>query len=116
MDFVPDTSHGVHNGVLEAINEVGLKGHAYLKMMAVNTPHGPWSEDTRFVQCQNVMEEILKFERPDKAVLFQELLPSILADRDEEWRIGEAGISESVWEDLRHSSPWVRKGKKVNSS
>lgn len=113
--LVPDTSHGVRNGVDEALSACGLRGHMFLLMMAMNTPHGPWSEDQRFVQCRNVVAE-LEGDNPVQNVLFQEYLAAVLTDRDEAWRIGEDGLEQALWSDLRSASPFVKKGKQLNKS
>lgn len=38
VELVADSSHGVHNGVEEALSSIGLRGHMYLLMVAINTP------------------------------------------------------------------------------
>lgn len=116
IELVPDTSHGVHNGVDEALAACGLRGHMFLLMMAMNTPHGPWSEDQRFVQCRNVVSGVFGFENHQQNVLFHELFSSILVDRDESWRLGEEGLELEVWGSLESASPFAKKGKKVNTS
>ena len=114
LDLTPDTSHGVHNGTDEALNLCGLRGHMFLLMMAINTPHGPWSEDQRFVQGRQMLEEILKSDKPLECSLFQEFLSATLKDRSEEHHTGEAGLEREIWGELRDAGPFQRKGKKVN--
>lgn len=115
IELVADSSHGVHNGVEEALASVGLRGHMYLLMMAINTPHGPWSEDTRFIQCKNSLGLMLQHDNPQESVMFNEFFQAILMDTGEVWRVGEEGLGALIWDELAEFPPFSKKGKKSTS-
>ena len=73
-DLTWDVSHGVHNDILNGIEHAGLYSHLLLSLLRLNCPLGPWSEDTRWKECQASLNELLSTESHSRCELFQALL------------------------------------------
>lgn len=57
IDITFDPSHGLNNDIWLAFGDTGLKAEMLLWLVCFNTAHGPWSEETRFVQCKQAMKD-----------------------------------------------------------
>eukprot|EP00974_Lingulodinium_polyedra_P063963 6177033-Lingulodinium_polyedra.AAC.1 len=115
IEFCNDPSHGAWRDVGRALGDTGLTSLMKLMMVTINVPHGPWSEDTRWKQCQQALEEHFEHFTPLTSELFRSLAPGMLADQvtcpDAE--VVEAS-EEQLWQELRDSAVWRKKGAKVN--
>lgn len=116
IDDVSDPSHDLHNDIKNAIAAGGLTAHNLLMCATWNVPHGPWSEDTRYRQVVDGMEDLREFESPSTSPLFQALALNMLKDAGEEHLVGTPDIEDELWRRLFEESPWVRKGSKMNQN
>ena len=80
LDITPDPSHLLWRGVQAALKSAGLYGFA---LPAFNLPHGPWSEDVRYVQVKVALDNVLAHENPSTCPLFSELLGCMEIDCQE---------------------------------
>jgi hypothetical protein len=89
MDVAYDPSHGNNNGVDEAHNRTGLKPHNFMKFLALNIPHTPYGDGTRYRQLLDILDDLLRFESPHKQPGFMMLVGDMARDKGEEHRLGE---------------------------
>jgi len=57
IDITFDPSHGLNNDIWLAFSDVGLRAEMLLWLVCFNVAHGPWSEETRYVQCKQAMQD-----------------------------------------------------------
>ena len=81
-------------------------------LVVFNTPYGPWSEDTRFRQCQSGLKELCALQKPADLPLFEAMLPQMLEDKAFRHLQGHANPAEATWHMLMTENPWSRKGSK----
>lgn len=113
LDMLGDPSHDINNDLDAGLRRADLWAFKTLLLACYNVQHGPWSEDTRFAQVLEGLDEIFDEDDPHTSPLFQALAPSILSD------LGGAAVSEGVadlttflWEQLFFHGPWRKKYSK----
>ena len=74
-----DHSHGCNRSVYNTLHETGLYGLVLLPVVSFNLPFGPDSEDLRHKQIQETMSDRYRTCKAKDAVLFQHLLPRLIA-------------------------------------
>lgn len=99
IDYTPDFNHGIWNDVKLAIQDVGLRGHMLLAVVAYNNDVAPFGEERFYGSLIESFKEYLKVASCKTCPLFQELWPRILQDQGQYHRIGEPGVEEEVWQD-----------------
>ena len=77
VDYVPDPSHGGNRVIQDALKKAGLWPYKQSMMITRNIPHGPWSEDMRFRQSQQIMAEHISNTHPSECHMFQALAVSM---------------------------------------
>ena len=111
----PDPSHGVHNGVNEAIKCAGLHTVQRLLLLCRNLESGPYHEDIRYGQlCESWKETWSNLTWRDCPV-FQDMVPLILQDRDLGHRIGDPAVMDELWQELADDPPYRRKTPETNT-
>ena len=113
-DLTWDVSHGVHNDILNGIKHAGLYSHLLLSLLRLNCPLGPWSEDTRWKECQASLNELLSTESHSRCELFQAFLQEKLDRLSADERAQMKDPSKEVWQNLPSANPFVKKGTKVS--
>jgi hypothetical protein len=113
VDFIPDTSHAANNFCWSALGFADMKPFGYLTLLALNAPLGPWSEDARWCQVRQALEELLRDEQPEASPLFMEMLPQLSQEIMAEHGWEHAKDAGAVWSHLRQSSVWGNTGKQV---
>lgn len=116
IDITYDPSHGVNNDVWLFLDAIHLKSLMLLFLVVFNTPHGPWSEDTRYRQCLSALTESFALHTPEEFPLFMSKLPQILQDGAFKHLQGHENPAEAVWQQLARENPWSRKGSKLVKS
>ena len=114
MDYTPDTSHGGHRCLLDALKKSGLFPYVATMMVVRAVPHGPWGEDQRFRQAQASLADHLENTDPSQCLLFQMLAVAMLRDKGWEDMAGSDDVEEILWDLLREASPFTKKGCKGN--
>ena len=71
LDFFSDTSHGGHNDFWNSRQRCDIKGFLYMFLLGINTPHGPWSEDTRWKQCTEHLAKMVHEAEPFDMPMFR---------------------------------------------
>ena len=118
LDFFPDPSHGGTNDFWNAGHMCDLKGFLYMLLLVINTPHGPWSEDTRFQQVVQNLKDTVMHTKPFDMPMFMDLFPKMLWDagiemsEEDDWK----EVVCNQWDGLVTDSPWTRKGTKCMKS
>lgn len=76
----------------------------------VNVPFGPYCEDVRYKQVIQNLDSLLQDTGPEQNPFFMHLLPKIMQEEKKAWH---PNIIQEVWEEMRTTGPWLRKGTKT---
>lgn len=113
VDVAFDASHACWNDLLAGIKCAHLYDHLLLSMIRLNVPCGPWSEDMRYKQCVQGVQELLSTEGPGSCPLFQAFLPDMLAEAAGNDLRQHPDPAGAMWRRLAEENPFSRKGCKV---
>ena len=112
VEYLPDPSHGGQRCVQDLLKKSNLWPYMQSMMITKNIPHGPWSEDMRFKQAQQIMVEHIFNTGSSECSMFQALAFNMLRDRCEEHLAGEDGTEENLWDSLLTDDVWRKRGCK----
>lgn len=113
VDVAFDPSHACWNDMLSGIKGAHLYEHLLLSMIRLNVPCGPWSEDMRYKQCVQGLQELLLTEGAESSPLFQAFLPEMLAEPAGRDLQGRPDAPTAMWRRLAEDNPFSTKGSKV---
>lgn len=113
LDLLGDPSHDLNNDMDAALRASDLWAFKTLMLAAYNVQHGPWSEDTRFSQVLEGLDEVYQQETPASCPLFCALAPLMMSDLKAECDDVQ-DAEEFLWERLFEDGPWRIKYSKVN--
>lgn len=113
VDVAFDPSHACWNDLLVGIKSANLYRHLLLSLIRLNVPTGPWSEDMRYKQCLQGLQELLSTETPQSCPLFQAFLPDMLAEEAGKDLQTDSDPAGAMWRRLSESNPFSTKGTKV---
>lgn len=116
IDRIDDPAHGVHNDLLLTLKQVGLWPHQMLMNLSRSVLYGPWDEGRRHIEAREAVMECVTLETPWTCPLFASLIPSMLEDTNEQHRLSERDIAETLWHEVEQSPMWHSKGKRLSVS
>ena len=108
-DLTPDACHGVHRNVSNALDKADLMRHEQVMLISHNVAHTPYGQDERYWKAVGSTEELLEELAPTDVPYFEEELPGILRDCDEQHRITEEGILGTMWQKWKDGGSCLRK-------
>lgn len=114
-DMMGDPSHDISDDMDSGLRRADLWSFKTLLLACYNVQHGPWSEDTRWSQVLQGLDEIFDEDSASTSPIFPVLAPSIYTDLGgTALNVDENGIDESVWEQLFFHGPWRKKYSKAS--
>ena len=93
----PDPGHRAWNDIKIALAGARLWPHVLLASLPFKVAHTPWGTGAVHEQTKSAMEEFVQNVGP-LGPLFQPLPPRFLRDFNWEDKVGEADLSEQVWQ------------------
>lgn len=99
-------SHGAHNDTKLALKHSALWAHQLLMVLAWRAWRGRWSTGDRLEKVREVVEASFDVLSPATDPLFHSLHGRIMHAM-EEWRAGEPGIDNTLWEKVRGPRPFT---------
>lgn len=86
-----------------------------LMNLARNTLYGPFMEGRRMREAREAVMEYAAVAGPN-CPIFSSLIPSMLDDKDEGFRMSERDIASTVWTEFLDAPIWNSSGSKLSVS
>lgn len=114
VDIVYDMSHSAWNSVKAAVRASGYMGLMLSMLLVFNIPHGPWADDLRSSQVQQMLQDMCRQPWSKVLPLLEQRAIDVLSESRQMHLLTEDNTLESVWALFCHEGPFERKGSKVN--
>lgn len=105
-------SHGGWRDIIGALKLVGNWAHMLIALISYNVPCGPWSDDIRFHQVRQAMEDQFASENPSQCPLFLSMQDAMINDGDHYDVLSCERPEHELWRRCQEYSPWLRKAGK----
>lgn len=110
VDVVYDMSHSAWNSVKAAARASGYMGFMLSLLLVFNIPHGPWADDLRSSQVQQMLQDMCRQPWSQVLPLLEQRAIDVLSEQGQMHLLTQDNTLESVWSLFVHEGPFERKG------